>query len=177
MTIEVVASEIGVLGTLDLQLVPAEQEQALVVVVSAVGPPFIGRVGIGFMSGGRGQHRGWTCPTCALAMYKLFVGKTGELACRACGRRRYRQQLEKSTRRWYYLGGRLEEDVLRGVQAARGSPPPAHLFEAVDRLIAGDLERWNELSERAEHALRLAQLPQSPQFGDVSDVNQAEDGR
>lgn len=156
MTIEALASEIGLVTTRDVQDVSLEATDVVLLVLRTGAPPIRQRVAFGAIAGGRGLHRGLVCPTCSESKYKLFASAS-DLGCGACTHRLSRRQREHRLRSWRRLGGDLEDVVLRGLRPGRrSSAVPEAIVDAATVLMADDRERAVLLLRRADDAFKGA---------------------
>jgi hypothetical protein len=153
----VVAENVGFFCTRDIRSLPQDISSVEVLVLAARGVPFIGRVSIGEIPGGRGIHRGLVCAACAVARYKLFASELGQLACSDCSRRSSRRHSEKSRHDWKHQGGAEEDFLLRALRPGRrSSDVPADVLAVAASLIVGDHARWSELRHRVDAAVVVA---------------------
>lgn len=152
MTIEVLARDLGVATTTDIQDVLVDARDVLLLVLRSGGSPIRERIELGCISAGRGVHRGLICPVCGVAKYKLFAA-VSSLSCGTCLQRRSRRQLEHRSRSWQHLGGALEDVVLRGLRAGGCSRTiPDQICAAADRLVVDDHERVALILQRVDAA-------------------------
>lgn len=162
--VTVVGSDFSVLSTVDLRGVPASCTSARAIVVATRGMPFVGEVAIDILPGGRGpaRRRGWVCPRCAVAKFKLLTDGRGGVGCADCLERRTRRANERTCALWTRLGGELEDRILRALRAPRrSSSVPPSLLDSVGRLAADDEHRCASMVSKAGAVLQAVRPPRA----------------
>ena len=160
MESEAIATKPGVLRIRDVRAALGEDFwTADSATVFVVGTPDRGcaatTVRLGWMRGGRGDHRALVCGACRRTATCLYVDGRGGLACKRCCCKRTRRQQETHRRDFRRLGGKEEDQLLR--IAAKRVVTAAALDEATrlaKALVRGDEDRLAALLPVVQAALR-----------------------
>lgn len=162
---EAIASKPGTLRIQDVRAALREDfrtaESATVFVVGTLDSGCAATpVRLGWMRGGRGDHRALVCGACGRTANCLHVDGRGGLACKRCCRKRTRRQQETHRRDFRRLGGKEEDRLLR--IAAKRVVTVGALEEAArlaEELVRGDEDRLAALLPTVQAALSRGAEP------------------
>jgi hypothetical protein len=159
VTFEAVGIVPGLLRVRDLKVLGPELATAAfvdVVVIGDVGQPaFAGKVMLGRKRSGPSEHIALLCGRCLRPCYQLQA-VDGELVCARDVPKRTRHQVEHNLARWRQ-GDQDEDRLLRLAAQGRGRMPAgiAQARELLDRITAGDADRFASLLPRVRAALEV----------------------